>query len=96
MRPPARTTRCVRPTDDDDEFEDINAPDAFKPFVDPPRHLAASKTTGTQLSKSKKPRHRMTDRQLEQLEILYQQKSHPSRQAKQELATDVGMLVLPL
>ncbi|THH33460.1 hypothetical protein EUX98_g746 [Antrodiella citrinella] len=41
--------------------------------------------------KSKKPRHRMTNRQLEHLESLYQRSTHPSRQEKEALANKVGM-----
>ncbi|TFY70543.1 hypothetical protein EVG20_g2454 [Dentipellis fragilis] len=37
---------------------------------------------------SKKPRHRMTDRQSQMLEALFQRNTHPSRQEKESLATD--------
>ena len=41
--------------------------------------------------KGKKPRHRMTNRQLEHLEALYQKATHPSRLEKEALAVKVGM-----
>lgn len=39
----------------------------------------------------KKPRHRMTDLQLERLEALYEQTTHPSREEKEKLGNEVGM-----
>ncbi|KAH8099355.1 hypothetical protein BXZ70DRAFT_295006 [Cristinia sonorae] len=48
-------------------------------------------TTKTNDPKSKKPRHRMTNRQLEHLEALYQKATHPSRQEKETLANKVEM-----
>ncbi|KZT02425.1 uncharacterized protein LAESUDRAFT_762771 [Laetiporus sulphureus 93-53] len=41
--------------------------------------------------KKKKPRHRMTDLQLEQLEALFRESSHPSKEAKQKLADEAHM-----
>ncbi|KAH9937269.1 uncharacterized protein B0H18DRAFT_1113126 [Fomitopsis serialis] len=41
--------------------------------------------------KEKKPRFRITQQQLERLEALYKQNTHPSRQIKQSLANDVGL-----
>lgn len=39
----------------------------------------------------KKPRHRMTDLQLERLETLYEQTTHPTREDKEKLGNEVGM-----
>lgn len=39
----------------------------------------------------KKARHRMTDLQLEKLEALYQRTTHPTREEKQQLGTEVDM-----
>ena len=53
-----------------------------------------SSRTGTPSSdKDKKPRHRMTDLQLERLEVLYQLDTHPTREQKQALGDEVGMYV---
>ena len=41
--------------------------------------------------KEKKPRHRITRTQLERLEALYKENSHPTRQIKQSLASEVGL-----
>ncbi|TFY52339.1 hypothetical protein EVJ58_g10073 [Rhodofomes roseus] len=41
--------------------------------------------------KEKKPRHRITRHQLDRLEALYEENTHPSRQVKQSLANDVGL-----
>ena len=42
--------------------------------------------------KEKKPqRHRITRSQLERLEALYKENSHPTRQIKQSLASEVGL-----
>lgn len=42
-------------------------------------------------SAEKRPRHKMTDSQLQKLEELYQANTHPSREAKEQLGKDVGM-----
>jgi len=42
-------------------------------------------------SDRKKPRHKMTTKQLQALETLYQKTTHPERHEKQILAGDVGM-----
>ncbi|KAI8990466.1 hypothetical protein BD414DRAFT_521688 [Trametes punicea] len=39
----------------------------------------------------KRPRHKMTQLQLQRLEELYQKNTHPSRAAKEALAREVGM-----
>ncbi|RPD55931.1 homeobox-domain-containing protein, partial [Lentinus tigrinus ALCF2SS1-6] len=39
----------------------------------------------------KRPRHKMTDHQLQRLEELYQANTHPSREEKDELAREIGM-----
>ncbi|KAI0673336.1 hypothetical protein C8Q78DRAFT_618265 [Trametes maxima] len=39
----------------------------------------------------KRARHKMTDAQLQRLEELYQLNTHPSREAKEDLAREVGM-----
>ncbi|KIP02089.1 hypothetical protein PHLGIDRAFT_310816 [Phlebiopsis gigantea 11061_1 CR5-6] len=80
MRPPARATRSAR--------TDSGEPSArpLKPSSN------RSSRTGTPYSdKEKKPRHRMTDEQLERLEVLYQLDTHPTREQKQALADEVGM-----
>ncbi|PIL31748.1 transcription factor [Ganoderma sinense ZZ0214-1] len=41
----------------------------------------------------KRPRHKMTDYQLRRLEELYRADTHPTRSAKEALATEVGMNV---
>lgn len=39
----------------------------------------------------KRPRHKMTEHQLQRLEELYQANTHPSREEKDELAKKIGM-----
>ena len=39
----------------------------------------------------KRPRHKMTEHQLQRLEELYQANTHPSREEKDELANEIGM-----
>ena len=39
----------------------------------------------------KRPRHKMTDYQLQRLEELYRADTHPTRSAKEALAMEVGM-----
>ncbi|KAJ3555423.1 hypothetical protein NM688_g2586 [Phlebia brevispora] len=88
MRPPTRTTRSTR------QLLDAQEP------ASPARRSANSKIALKAISRAaskpdvvpdKKPRHRMTDRQLERLEALYQQDTHPSREQKQALGEEVGM-----
>ena len=57
--------------------------------ADTPGRSASTSVKRTE--NGKKPRHRMTNRQLEHLEALYQKATHPSRQDKEALATKVGM-----
>lgn len=93
MRPPARATRSSR------------AADSHEPALANVKNLARptaskrSSRTGTPYSdrdyKDKKPRHRMTDSQLERLEVLYQLDTHPTREQKQALGEEVGMSVSP-
>ncbi|OBZ78770.1 Homeobox protein ceh-5 [Grifola frondosa] len=68
-------------------------PDVFQPPLVStvpiqPIYIVNSPVDG---SLEKKPRHRMTDSQLERLEALYRKNTHPTRAEKQELAEDVGM-----
>ena len=87
MRPPARTTRATRSVE---AQEPVAAPDALRRTLKAPSNR--SSRTGTPCSdKEKKPRHRMTDVQLERLEALYQQDTHPTREQKQALGDEVGM-----
>ena len=96
MRPPTRTTRSVRRLSD--------AHDSDEP-PSPARRTANSKIAPKLVGRSissksgapyaeKKPRHRMTDLQLERLEALYQQDTHPTRDQKQALGEEVGMCVI--
>ncbi|KAI0347800.1 homeobox-domain-containing protein [Trametopsis cervina] len=88
MRPPARTTRAMRVADEQEEPVVVDG--AANVFRLPASNR--SSRTGTPFSdKGKKPRHRMTDRQLEQLEALYQRDTHPTREQKQTLGDEVGM-----
>ncbi|KAI0328155.1 hypothetical protein GY45DRAFT_1215456, partial [Cubamyces sp. BRFM 1775] len=41
----------------------------------------------------KRARHKMTDFQLQKLEALYQEDTHPSRAAKEKVAQEVGMTI---
>lgn len=52
-------------------------------------HTTASQGTSTFVEK--RPRHKMTDYQLQRLEELYRADTHPSRGAKEALAAEVGM-----
>ena len=82
MRPAVRTTRAMRAIN----VEELDVVDAG------PRQSAGSSRTSTPVSdKGKKPRHRMTDKQLVRLEALYQEDTHPTREQKQALGDDVGM-----
>ncbi|KAI0785046.1 hypothetical protein C8Q75DRAFT_809588 [Abortiporus biennis] len=84
MRPPARTTRSARSPEEEETSSIHESIDSVVPSKSSSRAAASQ-------HKAKKPRHRMTDRQLERLENLYQEKTHPSRQVKMDLASDVGM-----
>ena len=44
----------------------------------------------------RKPRHRMNDRQLEQLETLYQRTTHPTKAEKSSLAREFDVWVMSL
>lgn len=46
---------------------------------------------GRSSAAEKRSRHKMTEVQLRRLEDLYQADTHPSREAKAALATEVGM-----
>ncbi|KAI0778383.1 hypothetical protein BD413DRAFT_630767 [Trametes elegans] len=48
---------------------------------------------GAQRGAEKRARHKMTDVQLQRLEELYQADTHPSREAKNDLARELGMSV---
>ena len=91
MRPPTRTTRSFRRLSD--------AEDSPSPVRRPANSKIAPKAPSRGTSKSgapyaeKKPRHRMTDKQLERLETLYQLDTHPTREQKQALGEEVGMYV---
>ena len=89
MRPPARTTRSVRRLSD---AQDPPSPTRrpANPKIAPKAALRSVSKPATAYSE-KKPRHRMTDLQLERLEALYQQDTHPSREQKQALGDEVGM-----
>ena len=88
MRPPTRTTRSARRLSDAQESSPArrlpNSKIAPKPVA---RSVSRSETSYA----DKKPRHRMTDKQLERLEALYQQDTHPTREQKQALGEEVGM-----
>ncbi|KAI0706102.1 homeobox domain-containing protein [Cytidiella melzeri] len=87
MRPPTRTTRATRAIDEDEADFAVNH---SRRSVQPGSNQ--SSRTGTPMSdREKKPRHRMTDKQLERLEALYQEDTHPTREQKQALGDDVGM-----
>jgi hypothetical protein len=87
MRSSARTTRATRSGDGEEPVVAANDP---QPSTHPGSNRSSRK--GTPVSeKDKKPRHRMTDKQLERLEALYQQDTHPTRDQKQALGDEVGM-----
>lgn len=101
MRPPARTTRSASTVrGGENELPAVLNAVVVVHSKDPLRRAIVtgrpgsnrSSRTGTPFSdKEKKPRHRMTDKQLERLEALYQQDTHPTREQKQALGDDVGM-----
>lgn len=49
--------------------------------------------TGTSMlaASEKRPRHRMTDLQLQHLENLFAESTHPSRETKQALGKELGL-----
>lgn len=86
MRPPARTTRSARSAEAPEPVSALRRAVSVNPGS------SRSSRTGTPSSdKDKKPRHRMTDKQLERLEALYDQDTHPTREEKQALGDEVGM-----
>lgn len=92
MRPPARTTRSSRRLSDAEDTPSpetlpVNFKIAHKPVA---RAVSHTSKQSTQYGE-KKPRHRMTDKQLGRLETLYQQDTHPNREQKQALGEEVGM-----
>jgi hypothetical protein len=93
MRPLTRATRSSRVA----VAEEATAWPSIggaKASVSKPTTSNRSSRTGTPFSdKDKKPRHRMTDLQLERLEALYTQDTHPTREQKQALGEAVGMWV---
>lgn len=84
MRPPTRTTRSTRQMSD--------GGDTPEP-VRRPLHTKPSQRKADAANADKKPRHRMTEKQLERLETLYDQDTHPTREQKQALGEEVGMYV---
>ncbi|KAI0095083.1 homeobox domain-containing protein [Irpex rosettiformis] len=83
MRPATRTTRATRVTN----VEELD----IVPFSQSAASCRSSRTGTPASDRGKKPRHRMTDKQLERLEALYQEDTHPTRERKQALGDDVGM-----
>lgn len=93
MRPPTRATRSSRAAD----LEETEAQQPVGRGAKTQSRPTSSRSsrTGTPYSdKDKKPRHRMTDKQLERLEMLYELDTHPTREQKQALGDEVGMYVL--
>lgn len=91
MRPPTRATRSSRQTSEtQDPLSPARRPANFK-IAPKPAVRSAQRPNGSYVEK--KPRHRMTDLQLERLEALYQQDTHPTREQKQALGEEVGMWV---
>ncbi|GJE85807.1 homeobox domain-containing protein [Phanerochaete sordida] len=89
MRPPARATRSSRAADLDEPS--VARPAAQLRKTSRPTSSRSSRTGTPYSDKEKKPRHRMTDMQLERLEVLYEQDTHPTREQKQALGEEVGM-----
>ena len=84
MRPAVRTTRAMRAIN-------VEEPDVVDADAGPRQSAGSSRTSTPVSDKGKKPRHRMTDKQLVRLEALYQEDTHPTREQKQALGDDVGM-----
>ena len=84
MRPAVRTTRAMRAIN-------VEEPDVVDANAGPRQSVDSSRTSTPVSDKGKKPRHRMTDKQLVRLEALYQEDTHPTREQKQALGDDVGM-----
>ena len=92
MRPPARATRSTRAAGLEEPSVREPAGHGGKVKSQSRSTSNRSSRTGTPYSdKDKKPRHRMTDKQLERLEALYQLDTHPTREQKQALGEEVGM-----
>ena len=87
MGPQTRTTRAVHTINAENIKASVNASQSSVQ----PSSNRLSRTGSTMSDKEKKPRHRMTDMQLERLEALYQQDTHPTREQKQALGDEVGM-----
>ncbi|KAI0375203.1 hypothetical protein BV20DRAFT_255020 [Pilatotrama ljubarskyi] len=51
--------------------------------------------SGEHAGGEKRARHRINEFQLARLEELYRENTHPSRQAKEDLAREIGMCVYP-
>jgi len=85
MRPTTRSSRTLCPA----SAEGQGTPEPSDVSTDTPDNKA--RDASSRPEKGKKPRHRMTNRQLEHLEALYQRSTHPSRQEKDTLANKVGM-----
>lgn len=91
MRPPTRATRSARAlTENQEPSVRPSAGDVSRAHSRPTSNRS-SRTSTPYSDRDKKPRHRMTDKQLERLEELYQQDTHPSRELKQALGEQVGM-----
>ncbi|TCD62403.1 LIM/homeobox protein Lhx4 [Steccherinum ochraceum] len=85
MRPSTRSSRTSRAT---------SRASTIEVYTDPVEHDDDDDETtssSTTKEKGKKPRHRMTNRQLEHLEALFLKATHPSRQEKEALAKKVAM-----